>query len=250
MISSKDNPKLKLAQQLLRYKKKRNDLQRFVCDSKEACGHILRYYPQSIDYVLVEEKAASFLQGYKALDSEKVLMLQAGLLSQVSDLKQSFGLMLVCHMPKQSLTDTTFAMALMDINNPSNLGAIIRSCYAFDCKRLYLIGHCCDVYHPESVRASAGHLFDCDFMSLPVSELPSLFKQFNALTLKADAPQAISQYSFDQPTVFVMGSEQGFPDNPHLNAIPSLSIPMVAGCDSLNVGVAASIALYARYSRS
>ena len=50
-------------------------------------------------------------------------------------------------------------IGLYNLQNPHNLGAVIRSCLGFNIKGIYLIGNCCDLYHPEVIRSSMGYVF-------------------------------------------------------------------------------------------
>jgi TrmH family RNA methyltransferase len=246
MITSKENSKVKQASLLLRYKKTRVESQQFVCDSKEAVLHILKHYPQSVSYVLYTSKAVGYVESFLSVHSDRCYEVSVELLSGISTLNHCFGVIVVCAIPVVEEKESDLALALCESNNPANLGAIIRSAYAFSCQQIYLLGDHCDAYHPESVRASAGHIFDVVITSCSYDYLSALQKKYDLFKLDASlGAQPLPEFQVRYPLLLVMGSEQGFPDLAILEGISSLSIPMQQGCDSLNVAVSASIALYA-----
>ncbi len=244
MITSSHNPKVSLVSQLLTSKKKRLDAQRFVVDTKHVLRHMLRHSHSAIDYVLYSNPDPDL---HKLITEHDISNFQVvpSVLNHIRDVNHSIGYVAVASCPKPlSFPDTpcSLALAVLNINNPSNLGTILRNATAFGCDRVYLVGHCCDIGHPECVRGSAGHMLSVPVYELSFSQLPDIMSLFYSIKVDAhDTPSSI--FPAADHTLLVLGSEQGFPD--HMPSCDThYTIPMHLDCNSLNIGVASGIVLH------
>jgi TrmH family RNA methyltransferase len=148
------------------------------------------------------------------------------------------------------LQATTFTMgvALESIQDPGNLGTMIRTAAAVGVDALWLSQDCVDPDHPKVLRASAGQWFRLPMTiqaDLP-AHLTTLKQQ--GMQIVATLPEASQSYwevDFTQPTVIVVGNE-GAGLSPTLEAIASMQvhIPQESGVESLNVAIATALILY------
>lgn len=137
---------------------------------------------------------------------------------------------------------------LVGLNDPGNVGTLIRSAYAFGAHALLALEGATDPYHPKVLRASAGHL---------LRTASGSWKDFRAActahgvrVLGLDAAEAGSvpldqlTRETNQPLAVCIGSEgHGFPAG--VNGFDQrVRIPMRAGAESLNAGVAGSLVLW------
>lgn len=125
--------------------------------------------------------------------------------------------------------------------DPLNVGAAVRSAWAFGVRRVVLLSEAANPYLPKAIRASAGAVF-----RVPIFLGPSLQElSGSGLTLIALRQDGIELHEFDFPESFclVAGMEgPGFPKG--FEASSFVSIPMASGVESLNAAVSVSIALY------
>ena len=137
-------------------------------------------------------------------------------------------------------------MVLCSLQDPGNLGTIIRSCEAFGIDRLFLTSDCPDLYSPKVLRATMGGVF-----RLPITvadNLPDLFERFRrekvpvyAAALQEGAKD-ITRLPLNQGGAVVIGNEgKGLPPEVVALCDSAVIIPMAGRAESLNASVAASI---------
>jgi RNA methyltransferase, TrmH family len=145
------------------------------------------------------------------------------------------------------MADDVMWVALDNVGNPGNLGAIMRTCDATGCAGLFLLGKTTDPYHPAAIRASMGSFFALRMIRADFAE----FIQWKTETgyvivgTSPTAPQEYREVRYPASCVLLMGSERLGLSVAQQEACDQLvNIPMVGTCDSLNLGVATSIILY------
>jgi TrmH family RNA methyltransferase len=119
------------------------------------------------------------------------------------------------------------------VEDPGNVGTIIRSAHALADATVVLGPGCADPYSPKAVRASMGSIFERPPARATLEELNG-----HKVALDANAEHRLSDVDVTGPLVLVMGSERGgLPEG-----VERAGIPVHA--DSLNVAMAATVALY------
>lgn len=140
-------------------------------------------------------------------------------------------------------------VALIDPQDPGNLGTIVRTCDAVGASGMIIVGGGVDPYHPTAIRASAGAIFTCDIVRANFAELHAWSRESN---FELVGTSDTAEFDYRMPstaeangTILVMGSErQGMPDEMKQNVDRMIRVPMVGICDSLNLAVATSVILY------
>jgi TrmH family RNA methyltransferase len=122
---------------------------------------------------------------------------------------------------------------LHGVEDPGNVGTIIRSAHALADATVVLGPGCADPYSPKAVRASMGAIFAKPPARAALDSLAG-----HKLALDANAEHSLRDADLTAPVVLVMGSERG--DLPE--GLDRARIPV--GADSLNVAMAATVALY------
>ena len=139
-------------------------------------------------------------------------------------------------------------LAVERLQDPGNLGTIIRTAAAVGVDSLWLSTDSVDPDHPKVLRASAGAWFQVKISVFP--NLNSLLTQVQeqGVQVVATSPQATCNYwelDLKQPTVFVVGNEgAGLSANLLSQADQQVKIPVRPGVESLNVAVATALLLY------
>lgn len=142
----------------------------------------------------------------------------------------------------------TLGLALERIQDPGNLGALIRVAAAAGGDGLWLSADSVDVDHPKVLRASAGQWF-----RRPVTVVPALapaLRQLRATAVQVVAtdPRATMDYwwlDLRRPTMFLLGNEgAGLSAEVTALATQTVRIPLAAGVESLNVAMAGALLLY------
>lgn len=138
-------------------------------------------------------------------------------------------------------------VALDAVQDPGNLGTILRTCDAVGCSGVMLLGHSTDPYDPTALRGSMGAVFSQRLVRADYDSFVT-WKQLHDYVVVGTSDAAANDYTkvpYRFPLVLLMGSErQGLA--PALQAACDLtvSIPMVGQGDSLNLAVATGVMLY------
>lgn len=147
------------------------------------------------------------------------------------------------------ITDHTALVVLGEVQDPQNVGAIIRTAAAFGVKGVLIPEHNQAQVTGTVVKVSAGMAFTVPLVS--IGNVNTTLKDlkdrgFWIYGLDGEAKQSLSSEKFDAPVVFVLGNEStGIREKTLEMCDVPLSIPMHPGCESLNVAASAAVALYA-----
>jgi len=138
---------------------------------------------------------------------------------------------------------------LEDVQNPSNLGAIIRCAFSLGATKLILTHSCADPYNPKTVRSAMGSLFKADFSyctSMPdmADKLTSLGVRVICTALR-EKSEKLGSFAFNDSDCIIIGSEgHGASKETIQSSTASLVIPMNENAESLNAATAAAIVIW------
>lgn len=139
---------------------------------------------------------------------------------------------------------------LDNIQDPGNLGTIIRSATAFNFDTIVLSTDTVDLYNPKVVRSTKGMLFNINII---VRDLDTYLKELDEYTIYGtDVTNGIdiSSEKIPEKLAIVIGNEgKGISDNVRKYCNKFLYINMSNKCESLNAGVSASILMYEVYKK-
>jgi len=154
--------------------------------------------------------------------------------------------LLICRTPELPLIDLRESPqgleVLCPLSDPSNVGAVIRSCLAFGIHKVIMLQEASLPFHPKAVRASSGAI-----LRQPLFQGPSLdgvIEQSDSKTLVAldMEGEPLDKFTWPKNLRLLIGQEgPGLPDP---FPFRGLAVPMGSSANSLNAVVAASIALY------
>ena len=140
-------------------------------------------------------------------------------------------------------------LLLESVRDPLNVGAIIRSAAALGIKHLILSEDCADLYHPKTLRAAMGPLF-----SMPVTRVDDLTATVKTITESGrrvfaaaldERAVRLGEMPFEAGDCVVIGNEgHGLSEALISACTRSIYIPMQAGTESLNAGVAAALLMW------
>lgn len=134
---------------------------------------------------------------------------------------------------------------LDNIQDPGNLGTIIRSAVAFDIKTIILSNDSVDLYNDKVIRASEGMLFHINIIRMDLKDAIKELKEKNYTIYGTDVIKGttLKEIAFDDKTAITIGNEgQGMKEE--LKKLSDKMIHIPINCESLNAGVAASIIFY------
>ena len=157
----------------------------------------------------------------------------------------------LCHYQKPCKTSLNRSVVLDRVQDPGNVGAILRCCLAFGFKDVFLLPGTCSPFNEKAVAASQGALFELNLHSITEEELLNLAQKESislyATALRDSVPFETYRFEKQEKLAFVFGNEgKGVSESLLSKAKARLRLAM-EGIESLNVSVAAGILLYSIY---
>jgi RNA methyltransferase, TrmH family len=133
------------------------------------------------------------------------------------------------------------------LQDPGNLGTILRSAEAFGAAGVFLTEGTVSPYNSKVLRGSAGSIFRLPFLQIPSGELITLLRQHDVRMVATSSHKgtSLTEADWTLPLAIFIGNEgSGLPREIIHQMSETLVIPQAAAVESLNAGVAASIVLY------
>ena len=143
-------------------------------------------------------------------------------------------------------------LILDNIQDPGNLGTIIRSSVAFDIDTIVLSPNTVDIYNPKVIRSTQGMIFYTNIITLELKEFINEIKTKNYTIFGTNVRNGknIKEITIPDKFALVLGNEgQGVSKEIESLCDDNIYIKMSSKCESLNVSVATSILLYEVYNK-
>lgn len=256
IITSKENPAVKHAAKLLKSAKFRRQEKMFLVEGIRLCRDAAFSSVKILQLFYTQEALEKYSQDVEMLSkrAEKTFLLSQHLANGLSDTVTPQGVFCVCAMlDKTDCLDTMDAsghlLGLEDIQDPSNLGTILRTAEALGVNGVLLTRGCCDVYSPKVLRGSMGAVFR---LSLVIVEaMPQILDTLNrkGFVSMAAVPDReavpVTQVRFSSPSIVLVGNEGNGLQLETIQACQQkITIPMLGRAESLNASVAASLLMW------
>lgn len=139
-------------------------------------------------------------------------------------------------------------VALESVQNPGNLGTILRTCDAVGAKGLVLLDQSTDPYDPAAVKASMGSIFTVPVVRANYEDLTAFLDNHPSIRSIGTSDKAALdcfEANYPDPVLLLMGSErEGLSEKYQRLCEQMVSIPMLGACDSLNLSIATGVVLY------
>ena len=167
-------------------------------------------------------------------------------LNYITSLETPQPVMGICHKIKEKLHGDKI-LILDDIQDPGNLGTIIRSAVAFNIDTIVLSKKTVDLYNPKVTRATQGLIFHINIITRDLKEFVSTLKKDNykILGTRVTHGKSLKNIYKCQKFAIIVGNEgNGLSEDMIDLSDEFLYIDMNGMCESLNVAVATSIILY------
>jgi RNA methyltransferase, TrmH family len=201
-----------------------------------------------------KEVAAKFIEAVSAV-ARRTASVSEKLLESISYTKTSQGIVVLAQRPESSVRRLTEAIGpssllviLHQINNPVNVGAILRTAEAAGVAGIITTKHTSDPFSPKSLRGAMGSAFRLPiWRDTEYSEVIDWCHKRNFTTICTDASGETSYTDIDwrMSAALILGPEStGLDESELASAQKVVSIPMHGAVESLNVSVAAGIVLF------
>lgn len=249
-ITSKDNQLIKFVGLLQNSSKQRRNNRLFVLEGLRICLDAFENNIKIDKLIVTKDALNKYKEKIEELKkiSDSCYILRDDLFKKISDTNTPQGIIAVAKFPEISkvVSENGRYIALENISDPSNLGAIVRTAEALGVSGIIVSLDGCDPYSPKSLRASMGTL-----LRMPVFVTDDIIKFIKDNSLRSFAcvvektAEPIYNCKFNGGDVLLIGNEaNGLERQTKTDAEKLVTIPMSGKAESLNAAAAASIAMW------
>ena len=247
-IVSRDNPIFKYQKKLAESARERRAEGKTLLDGV----HLIESYCAAFgdpELIIIPEGKSSLeaTQLMQHLEHVSTMMFPTLMFAELTPVSSSTGILAIVKTPNIAPPNTVkFALMLEDIQDPGNLGSMIRTALGAGVQAIYLSKGCTDAWSPKALRGGQGAQF-----YVPIIEgvdIVGAMQNFAGNTYATTmAGESLYMQDLTQPSAFVIGNEgAGLSKKVMEAASHQISIPMNKNLESLNVAVAAAVCLFER----
>ena len=247
MITSSQNPKLKLVRTLQGRAKERREAGMFVVEGVRLVEEAVKAnWP--FQFVLfsdgLNERGKELLNTLTANQIE-VEETAGDLLQNVSDTESPQGILAVLKLNKLPIPNSANFLLIPDqIRDPGNLGTLLRTAEAAGVQAVLLPPETTDAFAPKVLRSGMGAHFRLPIHSMAWEEIHACVKNMQVYLADMNG-QSCWETDLRQPLALIIGSEaEGASKEAQSLATQKISIPMSGEVESLNAGVAGSVLMF------
>jgi TrmH family RNA methyltransferase len=254
LLTSTRNPLVKQLRSLGESAKNRKEQGLFLVEGTHALTEaIATAYALSIVCCTEKWMAANpslYQQIEASVDEiERIEIVSEEVLQAIATTKNPDGVIAAAFLPSREVAAiNTLGLALETIQDPGNIGAMIRSAVAVGIDGMLVSSDSVDLTNPKIIRATAGQWFRCPMQTSAhiAGDIRNLqAKGVKAIATLANAKQTYWDYDFTQPTLILLGNEgNGLSQELIELADEAVAIPQSDRVESLNVAICASLLLY------
>jgi TrmH family RNA methyltransferase len=248
-IVSRDNARFRELKKLCHGSRERRKTGRIVLDGI----HLIESYAARFglpDEVIVSETGRGHIEIARYLEhhpEKTATVLADALFAELATVDTPSGSMAVAGLPRcaHGPEPSLDAVLLDSIQDPGNLGSILRTTAAAGFRQILLSPDCAQAWSPKTLRAAMGAHFSLDIHE--DSDLPDFLSGYRgqSIVTALNAIQDLFTVGLGQPIAWVFGNEgQGVRPEVSRLAGTRIRIPMPGNAESLNVGAAAAVCLF------
>lgn len=228
MITSADNPKIKYLGKLntVKYRKKEK---KFLVEGK----HLVE---EARNFGLLEE-------AFSLEEKEGYTQISASVMQKLCNTDTAVSEIGLCRcIERKELTER--CIALDAVQDPGNMGALMRSAAAFGFTTVILGEGCVDIYNDKVIRSSQGAIFKLNFIYAKLPSFLSELKEYSVYGTDVSFGICLADIAYTDKIVVVLGNEgNGISSEVRKALRQNIYIPM-QNTESLNVSVAGGIIMY------
>ena len=250
-IESRDNALIKHFIKLSNDRKFRKQTGEMVCEGGKMLEEALTS-GVAVQAVLVSDDASVPLSLINRAEQAgaKICVCPPSLLDKVSNVKTPQGVMFSCMRPVRTLESLSGAnrlMVLEGLQDPGNLGTIMRTADAFALDGIILCEGCVDPTSPKVVRATMGAAFRLPLVHAGLEQTAAFLKEQNVplyATALSEKSVPLTTVDLHRSAVMIGNEGRGISEKAAALSDQLIIIPMEGSAESLNASVAASIIMY------
>ncbi|MDE6413061.1 MAG: RNA methyltransferase [Eubacterium sp.] len=251
-ITSRNNDLIKYIKKLSTSRKARFQEKKFVLEGARLSFDVLNSFYQPAVFLITEKAAEKYEKQLEDMIkiADSAYFISEEVADKLAETENTQGIFCVCNIPIENnqLVSNQKYVALDNLQDPSNLGAIIRTAEALGINGA-ICHNCCDIYNPKALRASMGSI-----LRLPVILSDNLVSDMEAAkeqgfsfyaTVPNKSAEDITKIDFPASSVIIIGNEgNGISEEVKAAADQLVTINMLGRAESLNASMAGAIAMW------
>ncbi|MCR5186364.1 MAG: RNA methyltransferase [Clostridia bacterium] len=253
VISSKDNELIKHLKRL-KEKKYRDEFGQYIVEGKKMLDEAFNE-KVSIKRVVVSESFSlendiSTIE--KNITDNSVSIISDKLFKEVSNVVTNQGVIAIIEKRAEMPIDFEegFYLILDNIQDPGNMGTIIRTLDSLNIKQMIVSSGCVEVYNPKVIRSTMGAIYRVNIIQVPdlvrvVTDMKENGIKVYATDLNTD--KTIYSVNYENTALIIGNEANGVEEKVKNIASERIKIPMLGKTESLNAAVATSIILFEAY---
>ena len=244
-ITSRQNPLCTHLRKLSSSAAYRRQCGEFLCDSPKLLQEALLWGSELHTVVVTAGTEAPPLP-----KGVRLVEVPADVMRSVSPMETPQGTLFTCAIHTEPLPEMLAGrryVVLDTLQDPGNVGTILRTADAFHADGMFLVNGCADLYNPKTLRATMGAVFRCPVWTVGVEELSALLKRSGIpLSGAARREDTLDARAVDyNRCAIAIGSEgRGLTEGVLALCDRTIKIPMSEHCESLNAAAAATVLLW------
>ncbi|RDY24125.1 RNA methyltransferase [Romboutsia maritimum] len=255
IITSKDNEKIKYTKSLLKTKNRTKE-SKFMIEGYRILTLAIQCNA-NIDYVFINEDFENkdeHEQFLKELSIKNINIYKTTnkIFKELIDTENTQGIIAVVKFKERTLENnlndqSKFVLVLDRIQDPGNMGTIIRTADAAGVDAIITLKGCVDIYNPKVIRSTMGSIFDMNIINATQEEAVRLLKlkNFDIVSSYLNTNNFYNEIEYNYKVALVIGNEaNGINDDLISKSDTLVKIPIYGNAESLNAAISSAILMY------
>lgn len=250
LITSRSNPLIAKIRRIRDDRKTRRNEGLFLCDGVKMLEEAVKWNAPLHTIILSED-----LSDTLAPHGVRTVIVPGDLMRSISPMEAPQGVLFLVKAPNlqpPEVLEGSRYLILDGLQDPGNVGTILRTADAFGCHGVLLTNHCADPLNPKAVRATMGAIFRTPIWEVPPEDLSPLLErsglQLAATALRQDTV-SLPEADLARAAVVIGSEGKGVSSALLEQCSATVRIPMEPTCESLNAAAAAAVVLWELYRR-
>jgi len=228
----------------LRIKKYREQHNAFVAEGEKIAGELLQSDFSILHIVAAPEWIEKNPESKEKFSSKMIEVDEAGM-KKITELKTPSPVLIVASIPEWKVNDeelkTNLSLVLDEIQDPGNMGAVIRIADWFGVPNIFCSSNCADEFNPKTVQASMGSVTRVKVFTADLAELLNKYSSLPSYAAVLNGKNIFTEQLTPNGFILIGNESKGL--SPELLQLvkKSVSIPSFGKAESLNAAVAAGI---------
>lgn len=242
-ITSRQNPLLQHLKKLSADGSYRRRTGEYLCDSPKLLAEAVKWKAPITAVVSTQPVEVEFA---------RCVTVPEDVMASVSPMKSPQGVLFTCRLPGAELPETIRGrwVVLDGVQDPGNVGTVLRTLDAFEADGLILLSGCADPYSPKTVRSAMGAHFRRPVYQMDTAQLKTLLAASQmplyGAALREDTRDA-REVDYRHAAIAIGSEGRGLTQEVLALCDATVRIPMSQRCESLNAAIAAAVLLWEAY---